>query len=146
MARELAASEGGPPPPVDLEAERRNGEFVRTQIDARAISACHDVSDGGIYVAIAEMALTGDMGADIMIPDRHERPLPWLFGEDQGRYVLTAADPQSILAAASSAGIAALAVGRTGGNALTVNADDPISVAELRDVHEGWLPGYMALP
>ncbi|MGH6996149.1 MAG: AIR synthase-related protein, partial [Stellaceae bacterium] len=55
--RELLDREDGAPPPVDLKAERRNGDFVRAQIRAGAISACHDVSDGGLLVAVAEMAM-----------------------------------------------------------------------------------------
>jgi phosphoribosylformylglycinamidine (FGAM) synthase-like enzyme len=55
--------EDGAPPPVDLAAERRNGDFVRAEILAGTVAACHDVADGGLLVAIAEMALAGDTGA-----------------------------------------------------------------------------------
>ncbi len=144
LARALGAG-GGPPPPVDLAAERRNGDFVRGRIRAGAVSACHDVSDGGVLVALAEMALAGGVGADVSIPAGEERPLHWLFGEDQARYLATAADPEPVLAAARAAGVAAAAVGRTGGDALTVDRRGPISLAGLRSLHEGWLPGYMAL-
>src|SRR5690606_31865996 len=63
--REVLGREEGAPPPVDLAAERKHGEFVRSLIDQRLISACHDVSDGGLLVAIAEMAMAGRMGCQL---------------------------------------------------------------------------------
>ena len=65
--REIEGREDGPPPPVDLAAERRNGDFVRGLIERRLVAACHDVSDGGLLVAIAEMAMAGE-------PRRRARP------------------------------------------------------------------------
>ena len=58
--REIQSREEGSPPPVDLAAERRNGDFVRELIGKRAASACHDISDGGLLVALAEMAMAGN--------------------------------------------------------------------------------------
>src|SRR5438067_6495024 len=60
--REIEGQEDGPPPPVDLAAERRNGDFVRGEIAAGQVAACHDISDGGLLVAIAEMAMAGGRG------------------------------------------------------------------------------------
>jgi len=110
------------------------------------VSACHDVSDGGLLVAVAEMALAGDIGAVIVVPEDVAAINGWLFGEDQGRYVLAAAEGAGILAAARAAGVPAAEIGRTGGVALTVSGTDIISLEDLRDLHEGWLPGYMAAP
>src|SRR5439155_22336393 len=81
--REIEGREDGPPPPVDLAAERRNGDFVRGQIAAGQVAACHDLSDGGLLVAITEMAMAGGHG--VML-DPFPPGLPahaWLFGEDQ---------------------------------------------------------------
>src|SRR5579862_1882918 len=61
--REIEGREAGPPPPVDLAAERRNGDFVRGLIEAGHVAACHDISDGGLLVALAEMAMAGGRGA-----------------------------------------------------------------------------------
>ncbi|MEC8203464.1 MAG: phosphoribosylformylglycinamidine synthase subunit PurL, partial [Pseudomonadota bacterium] len=58
--RELFQGEEGAPPPIDLEAERRNGNLVRSEIQSGAIVACHDLSDGGLLVGLAEMALAGN--------------------------------------------------------------------------------------
>jgi phosphoribosylformylglycinamidine synthase len=141
--------EAGAPPPVDLAAERRNGDFVRTLIAEGAVSACHDISDGGLYVAVAEMAAAGGIGAAIDPPANvgRDENLPlhaWLFGEDQARYVVTARDAGAILARAAKAGVTAAAIGTTGGAALTVAGADAISLATLGRARETWLPRYMA--
>ncbi len=133
-AREIAGSGAGAPPPVDLEAERRNGDFVRGLIEAGRVSACHDVADGGLFVAIAEMALAGGVGATLDPPPGDTPAHAWLFGEDQGRYVV-AAPPAEAAAILAEAGVPARAVGRTGGSALTVPGDEPISLSELREAH-----------
>ncbi len=141
----------GAPPAVDLAAERRNGDFVRSLIEEGAISACHDVSDGGLLVTIAEMSLDSDIGAAIEYrappPGKPSSTLDsWLFGEDQGRYILAAPSADPVLAAASEAGVPASRIGTTGGEALTLNGAETISLRELREAREGWLPAYMAGP
>ena len=145
-AREIAGMEAGAPPPVDLAAERRNGDFIRGLIEAGRVRICHDVSDGGLAVAVAEMALAGDMGVVLAAPPADRSPHGWLFGEDQGRYVIaaTAAEAGEILKDAARAAIAAIIIGETGGDALTLAGSAPISLAALRIAHEGWLPDYMA--
>ncbi len=146
FAREIAGSEAGAPPPVDLAAERRNGDFVRGLIEAGRVGVCHDVSDGGLYVAVAEMALAGGVGATLDAPPDGVAPHAWYFGEDQARYVIAVnvREGAAILAEAETAGVPARTIGRTGNSALTASGDNPISLAELREAHEGWLPGYMS--
>ena len=145
-AREIAGLEAGVPPTVDLAAERRNGDFIRRLIEAGRVRICHDVSDGGLAVTVAEMALAGDMGAALAAPPADRSPHGWLFGEDQGRYViaLPAAEAAGILKQAARAEIAAIIIGETGGDALTLAGSAPISLAALRIAHEGWLPDFMA--
>ena len=143
--RLLTGSDAGCPPPVDLAAERRNGDFVRAQIEAGRVSACHDVSDGGLLVAVAEMALAGGIGAEIACPTAQSQPA-WLFGEDQARYLVATADDEALIRAAEDAGVPATRIGRTGGLALTVNDQHSISLADLEQAHETWLPSYMAAP
>jgi phosphoribosylformylglycinamidine synthase len=114
--------EAGAPPPVDLAAERRNGDFVRGLIAAGQVAGCHDVSDGGLAVALAEMALMGGRGAEISGSSLGAPDSPpihaWLFGEDQARYIVTTADVAALL-------------------------EDTISLDDLRRAHERWLPDYM---
>jgi phosphoribosylformylglycinamidine synthase len=141
--REIEGREEGDAPPVDLAAERRTGDFVRTLIESGRLTAVHDCSDGGLAVAIAEMAMAGDMGAEIDNPggSRHAA----LFGEDQGRYVVTAAkaDSQSIISDAKGKGIPAKHIGITGTDAVIFIDCAMATVAALRKVHEGWFPRYM---
>ena len=149
--REIAGSEDGAAPEVDLAAERRNGDFVRTLIQSGRVTTCHDVADGGVYVAVAEMAMAAAgkgqlVGADLTIPEDAGPQHGFLFGEDQARYVL-AVEPlvaRAILKEAQSAGVPATVIGHTGGDSLTVEGDWPISVSELRAAHEAWLPDFMA--
>jgi len=141
--RELLGREAGAPPPVDLAAERRHGDFVRGQILAGKIAACHDLSDGGLLVALAEMAMAGGIGATITLPPGTAAHA-FLFGEDQARYLLATNAPDAVLKAAQSAGIPLLKLGISGGDALTLGGAGAISVAELKRINEGWLPAYMA--
>ena len=103
--REIAGREEGAPPPVNLVAERRNGDFVRHQIAAGGVHACHDVSDGGLLVALAEMALAGNTGCALEDPPEEISPTGFWFGEDQARYVIAAADASGLLEAARTAGV-----------------------------------------
>jgi phosphoribosylformylglycinamidine synthase II len=145
--RELHGREDGPPPPVDLAAERRTGEFVRGAIASGALTAVHDVSDGGVAVTIAEMALAGGYGAML------HAPLPCgvacsLFGEDQGLYVATVADHALLdtLFAAGGAGVEIERIGRTIADRLIFELSDDdhvVTLAALRAAHEGFFPTLM---
>jgi phosphoribosylformylglycinamidine synthase subunit PurL len=144
---EVCGLEEGAPPPVDLVAERKNGDFVRSLILARQVSAVHDLSDGGLAVAIAEMAVAGGIGADLFAESAAGLPLhAYFFGEDQARYIVTAASDQvdAIIQGAQACDIPASVIGRTGGVALTLADDAPILVEDLKMAHEAWLPAYMA--
>ncbi len=145
-ARELCGREDGAPPPVNLSAERRNGDLVRGLIMNGVATSCHDVSGGGLLVAIADMAMASRIGA-VLDYDRGGVPsYAFLFGEDQGRYVLTTNNPELVLEQAAVDGVTASVIGVTGGATLKISEFDSISVAELTQVHEGWLPAYMAIP
>jgi phosphoribosylformylglycinamidine synthase len=144
--RDIHGLEDGPPPPVDLAAEKRNGDFVRSQIGAGRVAACHDLSDGGVALALAEMVVAGGMGLAVAMPDDGACPAhAWLFGEDQARYVLAVrpAAADAVLADAAASGVPASQLGVSGGTALTVEGLLAISVADLRRAHETWLPAYM---
>ncbi|GJD39328.1 phosphoribosylformylglycinamidine synthase subunit PurL [Methylobacterium bullatum] len=142
----VSGREDGAPPPVDLAAERRNGDFVRSLIVSGLVDTVHDLSDGGLAVALAEMAIAGGIGATL--PDA-PAGLPahaYLFGEDQARYLLSV-DPENVpdlLYSANAQGIPASVIGLAGGRDLTLPAGETISVSDLREAHEGWLPTYMA--
>ncbi len=143
--RDICGREDGATPPVDLAAERRNGDFVRGLIASEAVTAVHDVSDGGLAVALAKMAMAGGIGASIEVSP----PLPehaFLFGEDQARYIVTATleNADAIRDAAENAGVACEIIGVTGQCTLTLGFGTAILLGDLMRVHEGWLPDYMA--
>jgi phosphoribosylformylglycinamidine synthase len=142
--REICEREEGAPPPVDLAVERRNGDFVRALILEGIATAVHDVSDGGLLVAIAEMAMASGIGAELTAPPMAAHAF-W-FGEDQARYVVTvnAAEGARIIDRARAAGVPARELGTTGGDALALAGERPVPVAKLSEAFEGWLPGYMA--
>ncbi|WP_295141456.1 phosphoribosylformylglycinamidine synthase subunit PurL [uncultured Reyranella sp.] len=141
--RELHGREDGAPPPVDLAVERRNGDFVRGQIVGRRVHACHDLSDGGLLVALAEMCLSGGTGACIKLPVRDVAPHAYLYGEDQGRYLIATDDGGALVEAARKAGVPAVLLGYSGGPDIAVDGLLRMPLQELLDAHEGWLPGYM---
>jgi phosphoribosylformylglycinamidine (FGAM) synthase-like enzyme len=141
--REVAGREDGAPPPVDLAIERANGDFVRGQILAGTVRACHDVSDGGLLVAVAEMAMAGSAGARLF---SHPREIPghaFWFGEDQGRYVLAVPDSAALIRAAEAVGVPATRIGTSGGQDLTLPDGSTISVTALRAAHERFFPTWM---
>ncbi len=136
--------EEGAPPPVDLVAEKRNGDFVRQIIREEMVTAVHDVSDGGLLVAIAEMAMAGEMGASLDKPGHVPAHAFW-FGEDQARYVIVAAHGEGpeLVRRAEAAGVPLVKIGKTGGDRLILPGERQIFVETLRDRHETWLPIYM---
>jgi len=139
--RECHGLEAGPPPPVDLAVERRLGELVRSLIADGLVTAVHDVSDGGTLVAIAEMAMAGGIGARLNLPEVPS-PAALLFGEDQGRMVVTARDVAAVVARATESNLFSAAVGTTGGTDLVFGGNN-LPVETLRAAHEGFFPALM---
>jgi phosphoribosylformylglycinamidine synthase len=144
--RDICGREEGAPPPVDLTAERRHGEFVRALAGEGLLTACHDISDGGLAVALAEMAMASGQGITVETLSHDVPAHGFWFGEDQGRYVLVVreADVETLASRAAGAGIELTRLGETGGPALTLPGEEPIVVKDLRQAFESWLPAYMS--
>jgi phosphoribosylformylglycinamidine synthase len=147
--REILNREDGPPPPVDLAAERRNGDLVRGLIRDGITATVHDLSDGGLIAAVAEMTLASNVGA-VVTPPSEVDSAGFLFGEDQARYLiaLPASAADEVYARAEAQGVTAEPIGQAGGcelAALTDNGEPlfAIDLSELRAVHEGWMPAFM---
>jgi phosphoribosylformylglycinamidine synthase subunit PurL len=142
--RELCGREDGAPPPVDLAAERRNGDFVRGQIAAGRVDACHDLSDGGLLVGLAEMCIAGGTGVMLKQPAGTAVPShAFFYGEDQARYLIATGSGDDLLEAAKAAGVPAVLLGYSGGASLSVEGLVSLPLAEIRKAHEDWLPTYM---
>jgi phosphoribosylformylglycinamidine synthase len=142
--RDICGREDGAPPPVDLDAERRNGDFVRALIREGVATAAHDCSDGGLGVALAEMAMASGIGA-MIDPPMGTAPVAAFFGEDQGRYVVAVdtGPVEDILRRAEEADVPVQRIGRTGGAELKLGEARAIPIPELKTAHEGWFPAFM---
>jgi phosphoribosylformylglycinamidine synthase len=145
--REIEGRETGAAPPVNLAAERKNGDFVRKLIEDGSVDTVHDLSDGGLLIALAEMALAGDIGIDVGVAGTTVDAIPFFFGEDQARYVIAApaAEADKIEGELREAGIIHAIIGKTiAAKVLRVEREGEIVLAELRAAHEGWFPKFMA--
>ncbi|MGB2020383.1 MAG: phosphoribosylformylglycinamidine synthase subunit PurL [Candidatus Puniceispirillaceae bacterium] len=142
-AREISGREGGAPPSVDPELEGRHGTLVRRAIAEGLIDAAHDISDGGLMVAMAEMVMTGQCGAKITLPDS-DTLHGWAFGEDQARYILSVRDAAAFTALCDSASIDAVQIGKTIlETQLTAGSLPPISKEEMVRWHTSPIPDLM---
>jgi phosphoribosylformylglycinamidine synthase II len=141
--REVAGREEGPPPAVDLVAERANGDFVRGAILDARVTACHDVSDGGVLVALAEMAMGACHGIVLAAAPESVAAHAFWFGEDQARYVAATGDAAGLVAAARAAGVPAMRIGRVDGGDLTLPDGTPISLRRLTEAHSRFFPAWM---
>ncbi len=124
--RELHGREEGTPPAVDLAAERAAGDYVAGLIADDLVTAVHDLSDGGLLVALAEMALAGGIGAEVEAMDAGAA-----FGEDQGRFLVTVPAGTELPAG----DVPVRRIGRTGGDLVA-----GIALAALRTAHREALP------
>jgi len=144
--RDVCGREEGAPPPVDLAAEKRNGDVVRGMIHAGTATAVHDLSDGGLLVALAEMAMAGGIGAMLDGAPSELVPHGYWFGEDQARYVVTVrdADLLGVLSKLKAVEVPCMQIGKTGGDAIAIAGEEPVTIETLRTAFESWLPDYMA--
>ncbi|MGZ3298260.1 MAG: phosphoribosylformylglycinamidine synthase subunit PurL, partial [Asticcacaulis sp.] len=142
--REVYSREAGAPPKVDLKAERANGDFVRRLIRSGVARGVHDLSDGGLLCAAAEMAMASNIGLEL----KNLGDLPghiFAFAEDQARYLLAVDENAAhlVTAQAAEAAIPAVVIGIAGGTDLTFPGLS-LGIDRLRAANEAWLPDYMA--
>ncbi|KQW78882.1 phosphoribosylformylglycinamidine synthase subunit PurL [Brevundimonas sp. Root1279] len=144
--REVLGREDGAPPPVDLALERKTGDFVRELIHDGVLTVVHDLSDGGLIGAAADLALASDVGVELDADSKtHAHIL--LFGEDQARYLVAVQDPTDVIAKAQAAGLHASVVGRAKGRDFASTGPNGdlfrLPVDHLREMHEAWLPNWI---
>ncbi len=151
---EILGSSNGEPPSVDLEIERIQGEYVRKLIAAGKVEAVHDISDGGLAVAAAEMALSSGLGAHIYNYDWQSPVTAFLFDEQQGRYLLEVSEDvaqeifQDALVDANESLIMER-VGSVGGDSLRFEFEEEpqldckITLADLREAHASFFRDWM---
>ena len=143
--REVWGREDGAPPHVDLAQERLTGDVVRGLIQTGHIRSCHDLSDGGLLIAAADIAMASGTGLAITLPHGLSAEAA-LLSEDQARYLLivnpTHAD--SVFEALEAQAIPCAAIGSAGGCELAIQDVLAIDIADLKQAHEAWMPAFMA--
>ena len=143
----------GSPPPVDLATEKLHGERVRRLIGMYGCRAVHDLSDGGLACAAADMALASGIGVQLTSPPAGVSAAGWAFGEDQARYLVAwpgddidsggAKDFAQLMLDSSMREFPWMKVGVVGGDRVIVEGLMDVPLSTLRAAHEGWLPNYM---
>jgi len=135
LLAEAAGIEAGDAPPVDLEAERRNGDFILA--NRALVAACTDLSDGGLALAAFEMAAGAGVGVTLDTSD-----IGQLFGEDQARYLVACSFDQAeaLMVAAANAGVPVTLAGRFGGDQVTLGH----SSTPLAGLTEVWRSAFAA--
>jgi phosphoribosylformylglycinamidine synthase II len=144
--RDICGREEGAPPPVALFIEKQVGDAVRALIDGDVATAVHDVSDGGLLIALAEMAMASNIGAVLDAAPANITAHAFWFGEDQARYVVTVPESTAatVLSRISDVGVPVMRLGTTGGDSLRIDGETETAIATLRARHEKWFPHYMA--
>ena len=132
--RELYGREDGAPPPVDLAKERVHAEYVRQLIHDGKVNAVHDVADGGLLVALSEMALASGRGCVLTDID----DAATAFGEDQARFIVTTAHADLMQAA----GIPIRRIGTVSGHAVTGRGFS-VAITDLRAAHDSFFKDWM---
>lgn len=139
---------GGAAPKVDLALEKKNGDFVRALIAEGFVRAAHDLSDGGLAIATAEMALGSNVGVSLGYQGDLS-DAAFLYAEDQARYLIALAPNkvEELDKRARAAGVSYLVVGEAGGREIRFlgvsGQRESVSIDDLRAAHESWLPAYM---
>jgi len=127
-------------PALDLAQEKATGTLVREAIAAGWVEAAHDIGEGGLLVALAEMALASGLGADVQ---RLEASTEAYFGEPCASYLLAMAEPALLLTRAAALGLEASIIGQTGGEEMRLAGGERVAISALADLHAAWMPAYM---
>jgi Phosphoribosylformylglycinamidine (FGAM) synthase, synthetase domain len=133
----------GPPPTINLAEEKKNSLFVRNLINKKIAQSVHDISDGGIALTIAEMCMSGKIGANIMTNLIDAERIKFLFGEDQARYVVEvrSADYDNVVKLAKEQEVSLLQIGSTKAENLTID-DMKITVEDMLILNNKWFHNY----
>jgi len=145
FARDILNEKNGPPPEINLFNEKNNGETVLKLINKKFIRSAHDISLGGIIIALSKMCIKGKKGAILKKPNHLINQFEYLFGEDQGRYILeidnnNLKDVTEILEENS---VHFDELGSVSDNYLTIDDKTKISIDDLVKSHTNWLTNYM---
>jgi phosphoribosylformylglycinamidine synthase len=134
--------EEGPPPALDLAAEKRLQDLLVELAERRLLRSAHDCSEGGAAIALAECAIRGAVGVDATLPDVAGRPELALFAESSARAIVscTPGDADTVLARARALGVRATYIGATGGERLRIAPGVDVALADAHHVWSRTLP------
>ena len=147
-AREIEKIEIGQPPDVNLDEELHNGKFILKLAAKKLILSCKDISDGGLGIALAEMCIMSNVGCIINKPENININ-SWLYGEDQGRYIIISDENNSstIVNEANKSNINTSIIGKITGNNFTItvnNINTEISIEKLTNLRNNWFINYFS--
>jgi len=143
-AKEILNIISGLPPKVNLKNEKKIGDAIRDLININKLDTVHDISDGGFLVALTEMSISGGIGVKIHLDEKDVSP-NFLFGEDQGRYIISVPDEliSDILRILESKNIFFQKIGKTSGTKIIINNSEEIEIKSLKKIHEDWFNEYL---
>jgi phosphoribosylformylglycinamidine synthase II len=143
-AKEILNITSGLPPKVNLKNEKKIGDAIRDLININKLDTVHDISDGGFLVALTEMSISGGIGVKIHLDEKDVSP-KFLFGEDQGRYIISVPDEliSDILRILELKNIFFQKIGKTSGTKIIINDSEEIEIKSLKKIHEDWFNEYL---
>jgi phosphoribosylformylglycinamidine (FGAM) synthase-like enzyme len=145
FARDILNEKNGPPPEINLFNEKNNGETILKLIDKKLIKAAHDVSLGGIITALSKMCIKGKKGVTLKKPNYLINKFEYLFGEDQGRYIIEISkdDLENVTKILEENSVHFDELGTINENDLIIDDKTKVSIDDLIKSHTTWLTNYM---
>ena len=146
FARDVLNEKNGPPPEINLFNEKNNGETILKLIDKKLIKSSHDVSLGGIIIALSKMCIKGKKGATLKKPNYLINEFEYLFGEDQGRYIIEIEKNnfKNVTEILEKNSVHYDELGTVNENELVINDKSKVTIDELIKSHTNWLTNYMS--
>ena len=146
FAREILNEKNGPPPEINLFNEKNNGETILNLIEKKFIKAAHDVSLGGIIIALSQMCIKGKKGATLKKPNYLINKFEYLFGEDQGRYLveIDKNNLKDVIKILAENTVHYDELGTVSDNDLIIDDKSKVSIDDLIKSNNTWLVNYMS--
>ena len=142
--REVLEIKDGPPPEINLFNEKNNGLLIQTLISKKLVNSVHDISSGGILVALSEMCISGKIGANIKVPRNNISLHEYLFGEDQSRYLIEINEENNVEVCKilEKNNIYYEIIGKTQKDSLYLNNEFNIKLNDLSELNSFWFRNY----
>jgi len=142
--REVLEIKDGPPPEINMFNEKNNGILIQTLISKKLVNSVHDISSGGILVALSEMCISGKIGAKIKVPRNNISPHEYLFGEDQSRYLIeiNEKNKDEVSEILEKSNIYYEIIGKTQKDCLYLNEEFNIKLTDLSKLNSFWFKNF----